>query len=371
MNASNIITISIAVIVAVVSASIIANLFWVDSPMEPAPIWQYDDYKEMPHAISADGALELVSLYGVDYVHAKDVGPGSITFDNNTTESVTVDKAIIDVYYVNGQSNATYTEVLPQTDPSQATPYPAPGVGHVIIPPKSFYAMQPLFSSEGEHLIGNMCPSFIANYYENTGHKVLYIQGGLAGRSILTFQPGEPMYNRTVAVETGIFETGLLSDTDHYKLGKNIMIWIQGEADDAYMSASEYYDKFTNFWESYQLTAHPFDYCLISMLPENFPIIREADAALIHDRSDMYLGADIAKTFTVSNGLMYSDGLHYTQEGRNVLGAALADSATEYYTHQKTSSYNPELENFLKIIPLFFFAAILVGIVRIFTSSRN
>lgn len=334
------------------------------------PAWQYDDYKAISNVQSVDGALELTEIGGVTYVHAKGIGAGTIVCTDHT-ETITVEKAILDVYYLNGQSNATYMPSTAQTNPEEAEPYPGLGQGYFVNALSGWASRVAWYDSEGNKNVGNISPSFVADYYESTGHKVLFIQGGVAGRSILKFQPGEEMYNRTTGVMEMNYTSGLLSQTDKYNINTVAMIWIQGEADANSMTSEEYLGYFLTFWESYQTTAHPFDYCLISIMPETFPTIRSADFKLIESRGDMYLGADVTKTFTIENGLMASDDLHYTQKGRNLLGETLADNAEYYLTHQKTDYYNGQYETLINIIPLMFLVSCVVGIVALMIRARD
>lgn len=373
--AKKLLGIIIAAIVAMLLMPAMMDSFetniWITKSPESVPEgWQYDDYELADSTVSsASGALELVTLAGEQYLHAKGVGQGVITYSDSTTETVTVNKAILDFYCFNGQSNSTYRSAIEESNPDTASPYPSRSAGYLINMFQSDTEPMAIYDSDGDPNIGGNFPSFMADYYEETGRKVLVISAGVGGRSILKFQPGNEMYERTLTAMNSAYDN-FLSQTEYYEPGKKVMIWIQGEADNDNMTADTYCDYFMTFWNSIQSTAHPFDYCMISLLASDYPVIKEADLKLIEDHSEMYLGSEVAQTFTIDNGLLVSDGIHYSQEGRNLLGASLAESADYLLTHQKVRQSDAVL-NLYKLVPLMFIIALLVGAAAAIYSRRD
>lgn len=356
----------IGVLVAVfVLPLAVVNPYWVETEVVVPDGWQYDDYQVADDDVTAaSGSLELVELAGVNYLHADGVGEGTITYSDASTETVTVEKAILDFYCINGQSNATYRQVIEETNPATASPYPARGTGIVVDMLTSFHTPLDLYTEDGEPNVGNLAPAFMATYYEETYHKPLVYFAGVSGRSILTFQPDESMYTRTLAAMRNSYDD-FMSQTDYYEPGKRVMIWIQGESDEGNMTASEYRDYFMTFWDGVQTeSAYPFDYCMISYLGSQYVTIKAADEMLIEGNGDIYLGSDLAPTFTDENGLLKGDGVHYSQAGRNVLGADLGETAVYLLSHQKSSSYDPTVQMLFDTVPVFVILALLVMAVR-------
>lgn len=376
IESRTIVPIVFSILLVVLLIPIISDIYetttWTNEEVVIPTGWQYDDYQVADSNVaSVSGAIELVDLAGTTYIHANDVGEGVITYNDSSTETITVNKAILDFYCINGQSNACYRQVIEETNPATANPYPARGEGYFIDMLTYHHTPIPWYDANGDPNVGNIPPSFVATYYEQTHHKVLVNFTGVSGRSILKFQPDQEMYNRTLSAMSGAY-SDFYSDTEHYILGKKVMIWIQGEADDAYMTSSEYYDYFMTFWNGIQEDSpYPFDYCMISYLTSNFTTITEADTMLINNNLDIYLGSKIAQTFTNENGLLKGDGVHYSQAGRNALGESLSEKAVYLLGHQKTQEYNSMLAKMFDIIPLFIVLALIVGIAsRLYTKPE-
>lgn len=309
---------------------------WITTDAESPTGWQYDDYElAADNVSSASGALELVTLAGENYIHANGVGEGVITFSDSTTETVTVKKAVLDFYCFNGQSNSTYRSSSEETDPSTADPYPDRGAGYFINMFASNTVPMPLYDDDGEKNVGGNFPSFMATYNDDTNRKMLLTSAGVGGRSILKFQPEQEMYLRTLTAMNVAYDN-YLSNTDYYEPGKKVMIWIQGESDNDNMTADQYQEYFMTFWDGINDDGpFKFDYCMISLLTADYPVITDADKQLIDEYANMYLGSDVAQSFTVDNGMLISDGVHYSQAARNILGASLGEKAVYLLSHQK------------------------------------
>lgn len=367
----------VGVIIAVLIAVLVLPLavvhpYEVEVEVEIPDGWQYDDYEVASADVdSVSGSLELVEIAGVNYIHANDVGEGTITYTDSTTETVTVNKAILDFYCVDGQSNGTYRQNIEETDPSTATPYPDRGDGYFIDMLTSQTYPIAWFDENGDPNVGNIPPSFVSTYYEETHHKVLFTMAGVSGRSITAFQPGEGHYNRTLTAMENAY-LNYLSDTEHYIAGKKVLIWIQGEADNDNMTASEYYNYFMNYWNGINSdSVSPFDYCMISYLTPRYDVITAADKMLIENNADIYLGSDVVQDFTIENGYLKPDGVHYSQAGRNVLGVDLAENGIYLLSHQKSSGYNPFIQSLLDLVPVFVILVLIVVVARVAISARN
>lgn len=366
-----------AIVVVLLLPMAIMQPYWVETEVEIPTGWQYDDYQIAEDDVTAaSGALELVELADVTYIHAKDVGEGIITYSDSSTETVTVKKAILDFYCINGQSNATYRQVIEETNPATASPYPARGTGIVVDMLTSFHSALPLYDENGDPNVGNIAPAFMSTYYEETHHKSLVYFAGISGRSILKFQPGEGMYNQTLAAMRNSWND-FMSQTQYYEPGKRVMIWIQGESDQGNMTAEQYRDYFMTFWNGVQEDSeqenseYPFDYCMISYLTSQYTTITAADKLLIDNNSDIYFGSDVAQTFTDENGLLKGDGVHYSQAGRNVLGADLGERAVYLLGHQKINGYNPTIQTLFDLVPLFIIITLFAVAAKIIVARSD
>lgn len=333
--------------------------------------WQYDDYKKINNVESVSGVLEYVTISGEGYVHATGVGQGSITYGDGSVEDVTVNKANLDVVVALGQSNNAYADY----DPSEATPPPigtAYYYGNSERPKTGFdYAtvwnMYPMVTTPGVSIIGDKAPSFCKEYYDHSGHKVYYVIGSWYGTSITSWQPGEQSYE---AAATTVKNALSVIDTDKFNVSTKCYTWIQGETD-YNMSESTYYDYFLTMHNAIMAGGMnaDLDHCFISKVRNNYPGPSEAQIKLAENVNSITMATKIVDTFTVSNGLMGDDDLHYSQEGDNIIGKALAKSAANFYyplTVEKSM-----FANILFIIPALIIVAILVFAVKKTLGGRD
>lgn len=356
--------IAAVVIVACVTIPIIENTA-VDSIEYSDPGWQYDDYEIIANVASVSGALEVVTLDGTNYVHAKNVGTGTITYQNGTTENVTVEKANLDVIVALGQSNNAYANV----DPSAAT---CPAIGTSYYYGTSSYPilgsssdtvgdMQPMVTTPGTSVIGDKAPPFCAEYYAHSYHKVYYINSSWAGTSITTWQPGSTSFDAAAAnIENALS----VVDTDLFELTPRGYTWIQGEQDSA-MSTEDYYDYFVAMNNAILAggLGIDLDHCFISKVPNTFASASNAQMLLAKRLSSVTMATEIADTFTISNGLLGDDGLHYTQAGDNLIGYDLGYSASHYYypDYDENSASN----QILGILPILIVIALILAVLTI------
>ena len=295
--------------------------------------WQYDDYK-LTSAIDADGALELVESGNKKYLHAKDLGDGTITSNKGKTETVTVDKAELDVFFALGQSNNAYMS----HDKTTASPVPMRGdayyYGNSEAPTTGLYqpddaTMMPMSTLAGEANIGDKAPAFCAEYTQLTHHKVYYIIGAWSSSSIVGWVPDGQYWTAAKTILAGAIGS---VNTDYYNLHFKGYTWIQGEANGS-MTSSEYISKFLQMHDSILSgeMGYTFDHCFISKVVSEYSGPSNAQIQLALQNDTITLSTSLADTFSISNGLMASDGLHYTQAGDNEIGKALANSCAEWY----------------------------------------
>lgn len=324
----------LGVLVLVVVGTTALQILNETTPVSPE--WEFDDYRVVPGAVSASGALELVQTHLGETVHARDVGTGTITHGDGTIEEVTVSRALLDVFLITGQSNSAYY----QADPAQADPLPRIGeayawatatgsYGHNYPGP---YSVRPVVDPEtGSANIGDKCPSFCSEVNGITGNKVLWICGGWGGVSIDTFNPDggaawtytkETVDSALAAIDDKLFEVNPCS-----------FIWIQGETDRT-MAVDVYERKLLDIVDAitHGELGWTFDHCFISLITEfHGGNARQAqiDAAEANP-GRITIATEVANTFTEENGLMSSDGIHYSQLGDNIVGRDLGVACGEF-----------------------------------------
>jgi len=304
--------------------------------------WEWDDYREAPAGmLGVSGPLEIVDIDGVTYIHAKDTGKGEIMFERGKPERILVEPAVADLILMDGQSNAAY--YLKNDIPPEADKAPAPKVGTCwyfgrLTDPKmnydfgdiSDYAIHDFIDpSTGVLRIGDKGPGFCKEYTEATGHKAVWVSLGIIGKRISTWLPPS---GTNWTYDQGMMEAlnAQLADLP-VKIDRTVMMWAQGESDkNAGTSIAAYKEKFMTFYDAIpQAWGYDIDACyLISGKTSNMGDINTALAQLADEHEDIKLAvpASLIDTFSVENGLMYSDDLHYTQEGDN----AVANAAARY-----------------------------------------
>lgn len=334
------------VILAAVALPVITNVI---SDADDTVRWQYDDYRVIEGASEADGSLELVTVSGVEYVHAKAVGEGTYTITGEEPVSINVSKANLDVFMIAGQSNAGYRPS--SADTSTSAPNPAIGTayyygnadGGVSKPwdadsTATDYEFMSAVSEEGVLRLAHLEGPFSATYYENTGHKVYTINCAIGATNILSWTPGKSSWTWASQVFAAAMDA---IDEDLFKPDVKSCIWIQGEAD--WNQSIDYYMSNFTMWMDSIFGESPinfshdytFEKILISQVrvidfngtPSGINPINPATAQnRLADRySDVVMVTHIADTFTIANGLMLDDNLHYSQLGQNKIGVAMGD----------------------------------------------
>lgn len=329
---------TVAALVAAVLI-VIVGIGLINDAGDASSAWGYDEYRPAEGVSSASGALELVSVGGVEYVHAKALGGGEVTYEDGTSEQVTVRKGVLDLFLFAGQSNAAYSQVPGSVDPSSASPVPVPGTGYYFglesRYDRLFDSTTPIFrsltDSDGGSAIGDKAPSFAASYNEATGSRVYFVCVAISGQSISNMDPnGGAGWDYAVRVVSAALEA---VDDDLFILNPRGYIWIQGESDVS-MSAEEYAGRFDEMNSRIQSGGWgiPMDHCFVSKLNSSYASagsVLGMDMVVASDASVTYAAS--AWDFSISDGTMCDDGIHYTQAGDNIIGSELGTSCAEWY----------------------------------------
>lgn len=298
----------------------------------------YDDYFETD-AVSASGTLEIVSGEGYKWAHAIGIGNGTLTYADGHTDTVAVKKAKLDVFVLTGQSNAAYYNPA-RYDPATAAPIPALGDAYYYgtetapvayvdnFTPDSTFGLFQMTNLDGSAKIGNIELPFAGQYTKETGHKVLVVNGARSGTSITTLIPGGNVFG---FMQTAFSDaTSKISD-QYYTVSYKGYMWIQGETDKN-MDVSLYKQYFLDIYRSlsgqdlaHVFSEHALPICAISKVRAvDGTNPSAAQIELAEENAGIYLATSISDQFTISNGLMISDNVHYSQLGDNAIGKAFA-----------------------------------------------
>lgn len=292
--------------------------------------WEYDDYLKC-NATASTGAFEIVTIGTDTYVHAKDIGEGTYTV-NGKTISETVEVADLNVVLILGQSNAAYRGT---SDPSTASPIPKIGTSyyygtsegaiftsHTDVRNGDYdftdYGIYDMIDSDGNVRVGNIESPFAATF---NGGKLLTINGAVSGSSSANWVEGKYCYTYAQScIETALS----LIDTTKFSVKPLATLWVQGETD-AFMVVSQYVENVHELYSDLSsgtfIEDADFGMFLMSLTREGYNS-DTAQRQLASEYSGIYLATSIAEGFTIENGKMLSDDLHYSQKGDNELGVA-------------------------------------------------
>lgn len=290
---------------------------------------EYDDYIEIDPEDSVSGSFEVVTAGTKTYAHATSVGYGEIDGDKYY-----VSKAKLDVFMIMGQSNAAYSYY----DVSTASPVASPGetyyFGTSTQPNTQTVAGTGMYDAvnvDGTAVIGHLEMPFMSKYNELTGHKVYTINTGWNGASISVLTVGGSHYNYEQRTARNGFDA---IDQEHYSIETIGYIWLQGESDAGLDTPiSEYKADFLNLYNA--IAGKSDDLFTNRFTMDNAYIVQtrtargenaaEALSELASENEHIYMATEITLTFSVENGTLRDDDLHYTQLGFNQIGVAVAE----------------------------------------------
>lgn len=250
---------------------------------------------------------------------------------NDQSEDYVSDDDALYVFVLSGQSNAQYykedvtvANELPKIPYGSAFYY---GTDSAVIEYSddyadhlSEYSIHSMNDADGDYVIGSIEPGFASKFYENTSKKCLIINTARGGSSIADFMSGEYLYTYNSA----IISDALSKIPANYEIKKTSWIWIHGESD-RLMDPSVYAEDFSNLDGIFSNLG--FDSALMSKVRSQWaPAISNVQITISNTLKNVKI-TDIADSFSKQDGTMDSDGLHYSQAGRNILGGALASMA--------------------------------------------
>lgn len=250
-----------------------------------------------------------------------------------------------DLFIIYGQSNsvgwaqntpgypAVITDWAKAFDPTNGTLTPLP---------------KGLISSAGQVSTGHGWAEFVNEYVRLTGRKCVIMSCGLGGQSLASLSKPGTIYSQ---MATAVASCKATIASAGLSLGKVYSIFNQGEQD-LKIGTSKWSYKLSlvtlvnDMKADFQLDA--FFFQLVGSPRVGFgnegqlSNIQLSQKEICIEQSNTYLASEAAASFTTGSGLMQgADGVHYTQQGYNLLGRetarAVADVVRGVNTRTKES----------------------------------
>lgn len=311
---------------------------------------RYDDYYPISSVDSVSGAVEIISGNNTDYIHANGIGQGQVILKNGKSISITVSKATLDVFLFVGQSNIAYWEgksidgtYYLRSNPAEVTP--TVGLGNIYyygssnrpflhtdtnLTAMGIYDMDKVTTDTPK--IGGLDYPFASGWAKETGNKCLVINCGWSGSAIQGYIPGGQVYEH---IKSGYNDAISKIDQTGFNIVIKGYVFCQGEANTT-TSISTYkswfmqmHDALTGVDDS-DFSEYDLPVCYIDLVrTAKGGNSVTAQKELCIENDNVIMGTSIANTFTISNGLLLPDDLHYSQKGQNVIAKKLISTISE------------------------------------------
>ena len=174
---------------------------------------------------------------------------------------------------------------------------------------------------------------------------VLIINTGIAGSSIQYLLPEDEGGQYIIDVVTHALQDANKIE----KVKKTGFVWIQGEADNS-TPVNTYVYRFNGIMKMNQDLG--FDYGYI--VETAYGNAATAQNKICNSNPNMIMSCTATKTFTVENGLLEDDGVHYTAQGRYIVGMDVSEKI----------KVDVDFNNLLFLIPTVLILAVIVILFR-------
>lgn len=183
---------------------------------------------------------------------------------------------------------------------------------------------------------------------------VLVLNAAVGGAGIGLFLPGHDgaRYAEQIIEHALNDVRGLGKNYNSIKVG---YVWMQGESN-KYTSVADYIEQFDQVNKWYHSKGF-YECYLIQTRPTNGGNASTAQLQICQQDPSVILASTAPATFTTENGLLASDNLHYTQEGRIAVMDDVVDAMPDKITNGM---------NLILVIPVLVLAAIMVMIVGLY-----
>lgn len=278
----------------------------------------------------------------------------------------------LDVMVIAGQSNGAYMETTTVS-----------GVTNTICDPDEVNGAVDLPKKDAYYYGTSSVPILYGSYYENPsydstldsygiysmtsdgewtiGGEEAAIASAVTARSyndiliINVCAPGAPISFFAPDATGGLYAAAVIDDaldkvSSKYTINKLGFVWIQGESNKT-TAVDTYIAAFEDINDWYVEQGFPNCY-MVQTKPSNSGYAAEAQLEICETISNCILSSTAPSTFTVDNGLLVSDNLHYSQDGRNVVGSDIG-AAVKIPEETQNTLY--------MVIAVIFIAVIVIG----------
>lgn len=289
---------------------------------------EYEDYRPVTKPIlGINGPIELVTVDGTEYVHATGLGECTVIYQDGGKATFEVKAAEAVMVLMNGQSNAAYYQPI---DTSAAI---APEIGSAFY----FGYEDGMPSGQTEDIsnckwydfvdgtslrVGDKGPAFSHYYCDASGKKVLWVSLGIPGRTVSYWNAPNGLAWRQ---DVKIMDAAMSLLPEGFDIQKTVLLWSQGESD---FNKDTGYQHYLTTWNTFHDAAvDKWDVDETYLIEGRTKIVgwvNDAFADLAQQEGIAVIADGIADTFSVQNGLVGADDIHYSQLGDNAIATAAA-----------------------------------------------
>lgn len=287
----------------------------------------------------------------------------------------------LEVYVLAGQSNAAYSLNSERCNPDYVDSHiPAPTTktwyygteskpirnGLSSSTPSDYdttfesYSLWEMYRG-GHWVIGGDEPALAYEIGERTNADVLIINAGVDNQKISELLPDTTCGQYVQEVISHALDH--IDRTKYTEVNLNGVVWIQGESDNVANTSVESYKTDFGVLRNWYASIGFNQWYIVQIRGLIHDVVATAQSELADEYNNVKL-TDVARGFTVANGLMTNDDIHYTQEGRDIVGKTVGEMTPENY-HMRGGAYN-----LLKVIPLLVIVALLMAAVGAIAYSR-
>ena len=331
-------------IAACMAVAVIAFLFavmlgFLDGSEKYDLEMNYEDWTPIEGEIlGTDGPIEVRN----GMIHAVGVGKATATKADGSTIKIRISAAHADLILMDGQSNGAYYGFgdYPTAYDKTITPVPELGTcfyfGYTDRMP--YHESQNVSSCKiydmvnadtGKVRVADKGPGFCKEYSEATGKKAIWVSLAIPSKRIAAWdQPNGSAWVQNIACMDKFND--LLQDTG-FIIDRTIVLWAQGESD--YLHDTGYAHYLESFRTLHDAAPSAWGHdiagwFLLEGRTAKVGWVNDAFEELAETMPDVHLAttSSLVDSFTLANGLLNTDELHYTQRGDN----ALANAAARY-----------------------------------------
>ena len=298
---------------------------------------------ELGSVIEVDGSASL-NLIGIDrYVCFDDLGEATVKLSSGKTLRYNVVPANLKLILLTGQSNSMfYTAPKYWTDPNPIKPGscfyfgteadPSLTVGGNATPETVAQSeIRDLVDDTNKPQLAQMYPIMCSDLVKESGDRFLIISGGLGGRAISNWNPGNICDGWTKNLIIFVKQ----ACEGKINLDPTCVLWVQGEGDKN-NSEEYYYEKFTELCEKFRNGYFGFAFPAVFF---SVPTTATASYDSMTNPAKAQIAASEAYDWIVKASTLsyrferpgdFRDGVHYTQRAYNWIGEAFARAVSIY-----------------------------------------